>query len=44
MDVGEGDEANPPVGRNGGRNQNINRGDEVAELRRQAVSLCAASS
>ena len=39
MDVGEGVEANPPVGRNGGQNQNIERGDKIAELRRQAVAL-----
>ena len=31
INVGEGVEANPPVGRNGGRNQNIERGDEIAE-------------
>ena len=39
MDVGEGVEANPPVGRNGGRNQNIEKGDKIAELRRQVVAL-----
>ena len=39
INVGEGVEANPPVGRNGGRNQNIERGDEIAELRRQVASL-----
>nr|POE95689.1 hypothetical protein CFP56_38117 [Quercus suber] len=38
MDVGEGVEANLHVGRNGGRNQNIKRGDEIAELRRQVAS------
>ena len=39
MDVGEGVEANLHVGRNGGQNQNIERGDEIAELRRQVASL-----
>ena len=39
MDVGEGVEANPPVWRNVGLNQNIEREDMIAELRRQAVAL-----
>nr|POF09735.1 abc transporter c family member 13 [Quercus suber] len=39
MDVGEGVEANPPVGRNVGRNQNIEREDVIAELRRQVTAL-----
>ena len=38
MDVGEGVGANLHVGRNGGWNQNIERGDEIVELRRQVVS------
>ena len=39
MDVGEGVEANPPVGRNVGLNQNIEREDMIAELRRQVAAL-----
>nr|POF21754.1 hypothetical protein CFP56_71504 [Quercus suber] len=39
MDVGEGVEANPPVRRNVGRNQNIKREDVIAELRRQVAAL-----
>ena len=39
MNVGEGVEANPPVGRNVGRNQNIEREDMIAELRRQGAAL-----
>ena len=39
MDVGEGVEANPPVGRNVGPNQNIEREDVIAELRRQVAAL-----
>nr|POE66309.1 hypothetical protein CFP56_76837 [Quercus suber] len=39
MDVGEGVEAKPPVGRNVGRNQNIEREDMIAELRRQVAAL-----
>nr|POF19432.1 hypothetical protein CFP56_14812 [Quercus suber] len=39
MDVGEGVEANPPMGRNVGRNQNIEREDVIAELRRQVAAL-----
>ena len=39
MDVGEGVEANPPVGRNVGRNQNIERENVIAELRRQVAAL-----
>ncbi|KAF3955954.1 hypothetical protein CMV_018888 [Castanea mollissima] len=35
----EGVEANPPMGRNVGRNQNIEREDMIAELRRQVVAL-----
>ena len=38
MDVGEGVGANLHVGRNGGWNQNIERGDEIVELRRRVVS------
>ena len=38
MDVGEGVEANPSIGRNGGQNQNIERGDKIAELRRQVLT------
>ena len=34
MNVGQGVEANPPVGRNVGQNQNIERKDMIAELRR----------
>ena len=37
--LGKGDEAILPMGRNVGRNQNTKRGDEIAELRRQVVSL-----
>ena len=39
MDVGEGVEANPLVGRNVGQNQNIEREDVIAELRRQVAAL-----
>ena len=39
MDVGEGVEANPPVGRNVGLNQNIEREDMIAELRRQVAAF-----
>nr|POF00138.1 hypothetical protein CFP56_19096 [Quercus suber] len=39
MDVGEGVEANPPMGRNVGWNQNIEREDVIAELRRQVAAL-----
>ena len=39
MDIEEGVEANPPVGRNVGRNQNIEREDTIAELRRQVAAL-----
>ena len=39
MDVGEGVEANPLVGRNGGWNQNIERGHKIDELRRQVMAL-----
>ena len=39
MDVGERVEANLLVGRNVGQNQNIEKGDEIAELRRQVASL-----
>ena len=39
MNVGVGVEANPPMGRNVGRNQNIEREDMIAELRRQVVAL-----
>ena len=39
MDVGEGVETNLPVERNGGQNQNIEKGDEIAELRKQVASL-----
>ena len=39
MNVGEGVKANPPVGRNVGRNQNIEREDMIAELRRQVAAL-----
>ena len=38
MDVGEGVEANLHVGRKGGRNQNIEKADKIAELRRQVAS------
>ena len=34
MDIREGVEANPPVGRNVGQNQNIERKDMIAQLRR----------
>ena len=39
MDVGEGVEANPPVGRNVGPNQNIEREDVIAELRRRVAAF-----
>ena len=39
MDVEEGVEDNLPVERNGGRNKNIEKGDEIAELRRQVTPL-----
>ncbi|KAL4620193.1 hypothetical protein ACB092_06G135500 [Castanea dentata] len=39
MDVGEGVEANLLVGRNGGKNQNIEKGYEIVELRSQVASL-----
>ena len=39
MEVGEGLKANPLVNRNGGWNQNIERGYEIAESRRQVESL-----
>ena len=39
MDVGEGVEASPLVGRNGGWNQNIERGHKIDELRRQVMAL-----
>nr|POE61510.1 hypothetical protein CFP56_21478 [Quercus suber] len=39
MDVGEGVEANPLVGSNVGRNQNIEKEDVIAELRKQVAAL-----
>ena len=39
MDGGEGFEANPLVGRNVERNQNIEREDTITELRRQVAAL-----
>nr|POE86713.1 hypothetical protein CFP56_62655 [Quercus suber] len=39
MDVGEGVEANPPVGSNVRRNQNIEKEDVIAELRKQVAAL-----
>ena len=39
MDVGEGVEANPLVGRNGAWNQNIEKGHKIDELRRQVMAL-----
>ena len=39
MDVGEGVEANPPMGRNVGWNQNIERENVIAKLRRQVAVL-----
>ena len=39
MDVGEGVETNLLVERNGRHNLIIEKGDEIAELRRQVVSL-----
>jgi len=39
MDVREGVEANPPVQSNVGRNQNIEKEDTIAELRRQVAAL-----
>ena len=39
MDVWEGVEANHLMGRNGGRNKNMERRDEIVELRIQVASL-----
>ena len=39
MDVCEVVEANPLMGRNGGQNKNMERRDEIVELRIQVASL-----
>ena len=39
MDVWEGVEANHLMGRNGGRNKNMEKRDEIVELRIQVASL-----